>query len=232
MMRLLAGGQATSAFDPLSLSPLQWYDASDAATFTFGTGSKVAQWNDKSGNAYHMVQGTAALQPDRSSTINSLASVRFSSATSTRLTTATSLAYKPVTICSVILPSSGAFQNIIGTATNGFASRVTPSLNLEMLKMGIASIGSSSGTVSSTVANLASFTYDAVGAYAFYINGAASGSGTNNQTIDTQVSSIGIGPAAEFFNGDIGELLVYPSVLSAGNLTNVHNYLKGRWGTP
>jgi hypothetical protein len=39
-----------------------WLDADDASTITLN-GSDVAQWNDKSGNDYHVVQGTASLQP-------------------------------------------------------------------------------------------------------------------------------------------------------------------------
>ena len=50
-------------------SPLQlganlslWLDASDASTITLN-GSTVSQWNDKSGNARHATQATAANQP-------------------------------------------------------------------------------------------------------------------------------------------------------------------------
>jgi hypothetical protein len=41
--------------DPTDLPNLvYWYDATDASTFTFSSGVIVSQWNDKSGNAYHM----------------------------------------------------------------------------------------------------------------------------------------------------------------------------------
>lgn len=39
-----------------------WLDAADAGTITLN-GSTVSQWNDKSGNARHATQGTAANQP-------------------------------------------------------------------------------------------------------------------------------------------------------------------------
>jgi hypothetical protein len=39
-----------------------WLDAADASTITLN-GSTVSQWNDKSGNARHVSQGTAANQP-------------------------------------------------------------------------------------------------------------------------------------------------------------------------
>jgi hypothetical protein len=46
-----------------------WLDADDASTITLN-GSTVAQWNDKSGNARHASQATAANQPTR--TLNGL----------------------------------------------------------------------------------------------------------------------------------------------------------------
>ncbi len=39
-----------------------WHDASDAATIQ-ATGNAVTQWDDKSGNGNHMLQGTASRQP-------------------------------------------------------------------------------------------------------------------------------------------------------------------------
>ena len=39
-----------------------WLDAEDTSTITLN-GTTVAQWNDKSGNNYHMSQATGALQP-------------------------------------------------------------------------------------------------------------------------------------------------------------------------
>ena len=49
-------------FNPLSLSPLAWYDASDITTIT-ESGGAVSQWDDKSGNNRNLTQGTSALQP-------------------------------------------------------------------------------------------------------------------------------------------------------------------------
>lgn len=62
----------TAAFSPLSLSPDAWYDPSDLSTLwkdTAGTtpvttdGDAVARVDDKSGNGYHLLQGTAGNRP-------------------------------------------------------------------------------------------------------------------------------------------------------------------------
>src|SRR3990167_8616268 len=39
-----------------------WLDASDTSTIT-SSGGLVSQWNDKSGNNNHAIQGTGAAQP-------------------------------------------------------------------------------------------------------------------------------------------------------------------------
>ena len=82
-----AATPATAAFVPSFISGLQaWYDASDATTLFDATsgGSPVAadggvaRWEDKSGNARHMTQGTSGSRPTRKTAIqNSLAVLRF-----------------------------------------------------------------------------------------------------------------------------------------------------------
>lgn len=58
LLRPLATG-----FNPTSISTLVgWWDASDATTITLN-GSDVSEWRDKSGNARHLSQASAALQP-------------------------------------------------------------------------------------------------------------------------------------------------------------------------
>lgn len=49
-------------FNPLSLTPVVWFDASDSTTIT-ESGGAVSQWDDKSGNGINLTQATAANQP-------------------------------------------------------------------------------------------------------------------------------------------------------------------------
>ena len=57
-----------------------WLDADDSDTITLN-GSTVSQWNDKSGNDYHVSQGTASNQPTyTASALNSKSVVRFDGA--------------------------------------------------------------------------------------------------------------------------------------------------------
>lgn len=62
-----AGG-APAPWTPGSLADLvSWYDASDNSTITH-VGGSVSQWDDKSGNAYHLSQPTGSAQPSYNST--------------------------------------------------------------------------------------------------------------------------------------------------------------------
>lgn len=47
---------------PADTTTVAWYDANDYSKITESSGA-VSQWNDKSGNAYHMKQGTATAMP-------------------------------------------------------------------------------------------------------------------------------------------------------------------------
>lgn len=54
---------------PAHISTTGWYDAADATTLTASSG-EVSQWQDKSGNSLHLIQGNAAYRPTTGSLIN------------------------------------------------------------------------------------------------------------------------------------------------------------------
>ncbi len=55
------GGGGGVLWTPAEITTQLWLDADDASTITIATG--VTQWDDKSGNARHVAQATAANQP-------------------------------------------------------------------------------------------------------------------------------------------------------------------------
>jgi hypothetical protein len=56
----------SNPWTPSQITTNLWFDAADASTITLN-GSTVSQWNDKSGNARNISQGTTANQPTYSS---------------------------------------------------------------------------------------------------------------------------------------------------------------------
>jgi hypothetical protein len=68
---------ASNVFTPLEVNPTAWWDASNSASITH-VGGSVSQWDDLSGNGYHLTQGTGVYQPvTNSSTLNGLNVLEF-----------------------------------------------------------------------------------------------------------------------------------------------------------
>lgn len=69
---------SAATITPTDISNLGgWWDASDAASFTYHSGGLVSQWNDRSGNSNHFTQPTSGNAPDRKSTVNGQYAVLF-----------------------------------------------------------------------------------------------------------------------------------------------------------
>jgi len=62
-----SSSSSSRGFTPAELTLLGWYDAADTDTIT-DSGGSVSQWDDKSGNDYHLTQGTGAEQPTTGAT--------------------------------------------------------------------------------------------------------------------------------------------------------------------
>lgn len=73
-------------FQPIDFNSCQlWLDAADSSSITL-SGTKVTQWNDKSGNAYIFTQTTSGFQPTYSTaSLNGLNTITFTSANTTYL---------------------------------------------------------------------------------------------------------------------------------------------------
>lgn len=104
---------------------------------------------------------------------------------------------------------------------------------LQMLNQWTGNIGYSSPTaIVAASLRVVVATYNAAtGAYAYYVNGTAWGGGTSAQTLTARTTIIGSdhGPG-DFFIGDIAELLVFSSVLSATDRATVTSALGSRYG--
>lgn len=201
-------------------------DASNASTFTFNGGT-ISQWGDKAtgDGAQNLTQGNAANQP--ASVINGiggLPTVRFDG--NDALTNATNFS-TPYTIFSVSRLEGTQNQRLItAVGNNWLLGYHSPGLNQMYAEGWVAN------------QNLAANT-----ATHFY---AANGSGelTNFYDGDTLIASnaggiqgpngIDLGGAfgGQFSKGDVSELLIYNSVLSAGDFAAVMDYLQARYVAP
>lgn len=231
-------GAAPSFTDPSSVAGLlQWYDADDASTFTYSSGSVVSQWNDKSGNANHIANSTVGQQPSRTGSVNGRTSVVFDG-TNDFLWKVVSAPPKPSTIFLVAKNTATTLQRTafiyFGSPGDGRFYRPTGD-TINMFQGSIVASGTSWGTTNPHLVagvfdsassllrvNSGSWTSVSAGATAF---------GTTF-SIGSSISASGSPPsAAEYWTGDICEFVAYSGALSSTDRDNVATYLKNRWGT-
>lgn len=119
------------------------------------------------------------------------------------------------------------FYTITGFEASGNAGpflAILDNLKLRLAKQNVIAIGDSTGTVSAGSFYYVGVTYNgSTGDYAFYINGAASGTGTNLQTFsfgDRWIGNSGVGVE---FPGTIDEFRISNVIRSAGWVATEYN---------
>ena len=139
--------------------------------------------------------------------------------------TSASLRLQTLTFLAWVDHTPGAYQGIIGpSASNGADFRIENTDKIQLLKSGAVGFGPSSGTLG-TGFNHAGVTYNG-SSFVYYINGSASGSGTNAQTFsytgNFQLGSTDGGGAYKL-NGYLDQVMVYSGVLSADYIATLYN---------
>lgn len=251
MLNNLVGFQSVAPASPAPIAGYSlWLDGNDASTFTFSSGTRVSQWNDKSANGYHFVQATGAAQPDRNATQNGKTAVKMAVSGSTYFMTNTSLgdwsasAYTVFTVCRFNLGtfpaligrnSTGALQMGGGTTSGGgdrFLSisrigQATSDSNLTQANATTSQITYKSTSISSGSVTVQ--IYQNATAASSTVTLSSLGSGNKNMIGGSNDTSV-----TDRFGDDgfICELILYPSSLSDTDRGLVQTYLKDKWGTP
>ena len=236
-----------------------WYDASDTATITV-SGSAVTQWNDKSVNAYNLTQGTAGNRPlSGTRTLNSLNVIDFDGTNDCLVNTTTSnwafLNNSTGSSIFVVLYSDATSTTgfLASTSTGSSAA-----IGIDFIRNGsddkvrvfVRNNTSGDGAVGST--DQGTLTDDTAVYYTMLltpnnattadraisrVNGGSeiknntltltpdNGNPTQGLVLGDATNGAGLG-----FNGTIGELLFYPSVLNATDRALNESYLKNKWG--
>ena len=71
-----------------------WLDSSDAATFTYSSGSVISRWTDKSSNAYFFEPSSTTYAPTRTGTQNSKSTIVFDGVNDFLISTAAASTWK------------------------------------------------------------------------------------------------------------------------------------------
>ena len=231
---------AVATFDPSTILGCKaWYDASDSTSITKDGGNLVSQWNDKSGQANHVVQATGSKQPLWvSAGQNGKDIIRFDGVDNI-LKKATFTGGEVVQGNMVFF----VFKKVSGTIS-GYVYDSGADTDRQTFLMGIVlsgkfgfisgdgSTGVGSSNTAETNYNYWDITWNGASNEVFknavsYITGNATNVGTdgmNGITFGARNSDSG------FANVEFAEFILYDTVLSSGNRTLVRNYLSAKWG--
>jgi hypothetical protein len=234
-----------------------WLDAADTATIT-QSGGEVSQWTDKSVNAYAFTQATAAYKPITGSDTQNGKNVLTYASNDTLLSTAAAstwkflhssastifIAFKQTTaaIDAFILADYGGSSGNVGAAVyqenpGNLTHIVTRGVGGSFVvsnKSGASTIGTTF-----TYATIVGDPTNATAANRSDIRlkqGAAAKNNAQTNAVSTAnpTQSLRIGDydtgGAEGMTGTVGEILIYESILSSGDILLNQQYLANKWG--
>lgn len=213
---------------------LLWLDATDDNSFTLGSGSRVSQWKDKSGNDRHFAQATEAYQPLRDSWQNGLPTVR--QAKDTGLTRA-AISH---TNCSLFLVSristwnATSGRDVFATGTSGGTGiilQVNNALRVGYVNQNIAFVQAAAYSTPSGFV-LQELTRSG-NAMTLYLNGSVAMTGSTTMNTpggNAYVAGSPAGSAGNFNNfQDVAEVILYNSALATQDRIAVEQYLRRKW---
>lgn len=226
--------RASGGFNPKSITGLQlWLDASDASTITLN-GSTVSEWRDKSGNARHVLQSTASLQPSYvTNGINGRPAVA-PDGEDDRLSLASSIsAFEPKYVAGAFKPISdnggpwvkvGGDYDGIGLG-QGATTLDSNGYNIVVIHEAIA--WKNSGlAMTQNDAVVVSYEYETS---LFRSHPYGSADLSDSAIISATNISIG-GYLFRYSDGYVGEVLIYNRVLGEAERSKVEKYLGAKWG--
>lgn len=217
-----------------------WFDASDAASFTYSSGTVVSQWNDKSGNTRHLTQGTVLNQPTRSGTQNGLPTVVFDGSNDALSNSSIAGNSSGFTLFIAGKMGSGtsAYGRILSSSAGG--TDYTSSAIVVHRQAGGSVLAGERNAVIRSSSTMSMDAWHAITVNndmttsRMYIDGVI-GSTAGADTVALVSSVIALGRATnggDFFAGEIAEVLLYLSFLNTTDRQSVEAYLKTKWGTP
>lgn len=225
-----------SSFSPLSLAPALWVT---------DTGSDPSVWTDMSGNGRHAVQATGANQPSIVTNVINGRQVRRFNATSTFLVPP-NFSLDNFTVFSAIYPKNTspepAYKTIfsIGSTSASSArdvlfntSNVSGVTTLDVQRSNGSTFPTAKVTTSNLSFQIASGKFTGTELIAYVNNGTRNTVATTITGTSDNLPAIGavkqFGGTGFFYEGDIAEIIVYPTNLSDFNCLRVERYLSKKY---
>ena len=222
-----------NTFVPSSITGMRlWLDSSDNTTLIL-SGSNVTQWNDKSGVGNNISQANAGSQPTTGTYYNNRLLLNF---TSNKFMTNTTMIFPepPYTIFAVGYTSTNGYGRLLAGYPDGYLFLGSGSGVTQFAPF----TGNGSWTDTNTASPATSITSMSIMCMTNtgtttglipYVNGTAL---TTKNGTASGFTGIYVGAYAggQYWNGYIGEILVYNSILSTTDRQKMEGYLAWKWG--
>lgn len=223
-----AVGDTVTAWTPALLPALQlWLDAADGSTFTLGVADAVTEWRDKSGNS----RDVGPFPWFRNITVNGLPAVTGGGPGGAVLPSNITLIHDYFYMFAVVkTPTTGGANVLVNTSNSTvYAMDFEPTNWRPSRSVGTGPIITDARAYDGNL-------------HLFGMNGNAAGT-TSLQYIDADVLGPDSLPGGTFegvgnygsgsdFTGVLCELVIGDEYLTSGDLADLMNYLKTKWGTP
>ncbi len=223
---------ASAIFSPSDIANLAlWLDGADSSAITDVAGS-VSQWDDKSGNNNHATQGTASLQPTTGTTaIGGKNTIDFNNDYMDFTSAISRL--NGYTIFSVIKVNDTTSSAALVSGNIG-SLRLAIDFNeqIDVIRQSEAIVLAGSVPVTIGSDTVVSLRTSAAGSNT-QINGVTADSNTTNPAYSQDLYRTGAQKETSeqfFFDGQMGELIIYTSILTDSEMNKIGTYLSSKWG--
>ncbi len=231
-------------FIPQPVTTKLWLAADTGVTIT---GGAVSQWNDLSGNDFHLTQSTAAYRPTKiDSTIANKPSISFDGTNDVLLgTTIPNINTKSLSLFIVArnntLPATGSARGLIsfGNYSSGGFELIRSSAGPLGYYQNNSNFNSSNNedcSPSGTPFRIYSVTKQLNTVSKIYVNSTLRNSSTTSSLINSftnaayKVGYFSLAP--NYWNGNIAEILVYDTLLDDHSRQSVERYLSNKYAPP
>lgn len=211
-----------------------WYDAADTSTITL-SGSDVTGWADKAKMGNDLTaHGVAPTYTSRK--INNITCVEFNGTTQAMKSNLTASDNTATYFVVALLDTSAAVRDIYGGLLgNTFVAYCDASNNIQLeLQLSFGFFTTSLKPTNGVAFAMTNVLNSGVSNGTIVTLNGVTQTTTNTYTATASTLTLGgygAGPSS-FWDGLIGEFLMYPTVLSAPDQVRVETYLKSKWGTP
>jgi hypothetical protein len=217
---IAASRRRGGGFDPLDLSPEAWYS---------DTGADFAQWDDLSGNVRHLLQASGLLQPSIvSSALKGRQVRRFDGINDFMQCASFGADYQTKSVYLVVQRSSTGNRAPLGNrgVSEGWMVRLTDTGGL------FAHPGTATNVTTTADSKTACIIRAVSTASEIKLKIAATENttGTGSYASSSNAFMVGAdGRPAEYYAGDIAEVLIFSSVLSSGDDSDLVAFLTDKW---